>query len=179
MEGVVSIGGLAAKNLFGRSAETILSVLISFALFSSLSAFIILGPRVYYSMAKDGVFFKSLAKVDPKSNVPSRSIFLQGAIAAILVMFGSLRQLLTYMGFSLGIFPILAVIGVFKLRRQGRSVVKMPGYPVIPAVYILAGVTILVLSFLQQPKVSSIAVATVLVGIPIYLIFKRKYRVSA
>ncbi|MGZ4886352.1 MAG: APC family permease, partial [Candidatus Aminicenantales bacterium] len=88
MEGVISIGGLAAGNLFGKSAETVLSVLISFALFSSLSAFIILGPRVYYSMAKDGVFFKSLAKVNPRFCVPSRAIVLQGLIAAALVLFG-------------------------------------------------------------------------------------------
>ena len=175
MEGVISIGGLAAGNLFGKSAETVLSVLISFALFSSLSAFIILGPRVYYSMAKDGVFFKSLAKVNPRFCVPSRAIVLQGLIAAALVLFGTFDQLLTYMGFSLGIFPILAVLGVFKLRRTGRSVVKLPGYPVVPAVYVLAGVTILILAFLQRPKESSVAIATVLIGIPIYLIFKKKY----
>lgn len=179
MEGVISIGGLAVGNLFGKSAEAVLSVLISFALFSSLSAFIILGPRVYYSMAKDGVFFKSLAAVNPRFGVPSRSIVLQGTIAAVLVLFGTFDQLLTYMGFSLGIFPILAVLGVFKLRRSGRSVIKLPGYPVVPAVYILAGVTILVLSFLQRPVESSIAVATVLVGIPIYLAFKKKYRSPA
>jgi len=175
MEGVISIGGLAAGNLFGKSAETVLSVFISFALFSSLSAFIILGPRVYYSMAKDGVFFKSLAKVNPRFCVPSRAIILQGLIAAVLVLFGTFDQLLTYMGFSLGIFPILAVLGVFKLRRTGRSVVKLPGYPVVPAIYILAGVSILTLSFLQRPKESSIAIATVLIGVPIYLIFKKKY----
>jgi APA family basic amino acid/polyamine antiporter len=176
MEGVISIGGLAAGNLFGKSAETVLSVLISFALFSSLSAFIILGPRVYYSMARDGVFFKSLAKVNPKFGVPSRSIVLQGMIAAVLVLFGTFDQLLTYMGFSLGIFPILAVLGVFRLRRSGRSVIKLPGYPVVPAAYILAGLTILALSFLQRPKESSIAIATVLIGIPIYLVFRNKYR---
>jgi APA family basic amino acid/polyamine antiporter len=175
MEGVISIGGLAAGNLFGKSAEAVISALISIALFSSLSAFIILGPRVYYSMARDGVFFRSLAKVHSKFEVPSRSIVLQGMIAAVLVLFGTFDQLLTYMGFSLGIFPILAVLGVFKLRRSGRSVIKLPGYPVVPAVYVLAGVTILVLSFLQRPKESSIAVATVLVGIPIYLVFKKKY----
>ncbi len=179
MEGVISIGGLAVGNLFGRSAETVLSVLISFALFSSLSAFIILGPRVYYSMARDGVFFKALAKVDPKCGVPSRSIALQGLIASVLVLFGTFDQLLTYMGFSLGIFPILAVIGVFKLRRTGRSVVKLPGYPWAPALYVLAGTTILVLSFLQRPKESSIAIATVLVGIPIYLVFRKKYGTPA
>ncbi len=70
MEGVISVGGLAAGNLFGKSAETVLSLLISFALFSSLSAYLILGPRVYYSMARDGIFFKSIAYVDPKCCVP-------------------------------------------------------------------------------------------------------------
>jgi APA family basic amino acid/polyamine antiporter len=175
-EAAVSIGGLAAGNLFGKSAEAVISVLISVALFSSLSAFIILGPRVYYSMARDGVFFKTLAKVHPKFGVPSRSIVLQGMIAAIMAVIGKYDQLLTYMGFSLGVFPILAVLGVFKLRRSGRSVIKLPGYPLVPAVYILAGLTILALSFLQRPKESSIAIATVLVGIPIYLVFKNKYR---
>ena len=81
MEGVISVAGLAAGNLFGKSAETVLSLLISFALFSSLSAYLILGPRVYYSMARDGIFFKSIARVDPRRSVPTRSIVLQGGIA--------------------------------------------------------------------------------------------------
>jgi APA family basic amino acid/polyamine antiporter len=173
MEGVISVGGLAAGNLFGKSAETVLSVLISFALFSSLSAYLILGPRVYYSMARDGIFFKSIAYVDPKCCVPTRSIVLQGAIATVMVFFGTFDQLLTYMGFSLGIFPLLAVLGVFKLRRTGRTVVKLPGYPVAPAIYILIGVTILVLAFLERPVESLVAVATALAGIPVYLFFKR------
>jgi APA family basic amino acid/polyamine antiporter len=173
MEGVISVGGLAAGNLFGRPAETVLSLLISFALFSSLSAFLILGPRVYYSMARDGIFFKSLAYVDPKCAVPSRSIVLQGAIAAIMVFLGTFEQLLTYMGFALGIFPLLAVFGVFKLRRSGQSAIRLPGYPVASAVYILVGLSILGLSFLSQPVESLIAIATALAGIPIYFLFKR------
>jgi APA family basic amino acid/polyamine antiporter len=172
MEGVVSVGGLAAGNLFGKSAETVLSLLISFALFSSLSAYLILGPRVYYSMARDGIFFKSIAYVDPKCNVPTRSIVLQGGIAAVMVYLGTFEQLLTYMGFSLGIFPLLAVLGVFKLRRTGRSAVKLPGYPVAPAVYILAGTAILVLAFLRSPGASLVAIGTALVGLPVYLLFK-------
>jgi APA family basic amino acid/polyamine antiporter len=173
MEGVISVGGLAAGNLFGKSAETVLSVLISFALFSSLSAYLILGPRVYYSMARDGIFFKSIAYVDPKCCVPTRSIVLQGAIASVMVLFGTFEQLLTYMGFSLGIFPLLAVLGVFKLRRTGRSAVKLPGYPAASAVYILIGATILVLAFLERPVESLVAVATALAGIPVYFFFKR------
>ena len=173
MEGVISVGGLAAGNLFGKSAETVLSLFISFALFSSLSAYLILGPRVYYSMARDGIFFKSIAYVDPKCCVPTRSIVLQGAIASVMVLFGTFDQLLTYMGFSLGIFPLLAVLGVFKLRRTGRSAVKLPGYPVASAVYILVGATILVLAFLERPVESLIAVATALAGFPVYYFFKR------
>jgi len=176
MAGVISIGGLAARNLFGPALETGLSVLISFALFSSLSAYIILGPRVYYSMAKDGIFFRSIATVNGRSGAPSRSIALQGAIAAVMVLFGTFDQLLTYMGFSLGLFPLLAVLGVFKLRREGRTVVKMPGYPVTPALYLLFGTLILVLAFLQRPLESSIALATVAVGVPVYFFFKSQSR---
>jgi APA family basic amino acid/polyamine antiporter len=179
MEGVISVAGLASGNLFGHSAETVLSLLISFALFSSLSAYLILGPRVYYSMARDGIFFRSIAYVDPKCSVPTRSIVLQGAIAAVMVFFGTFDQLLTYMGFSLGIFPLLAVYGVFKLRRSGRAAVKLPGYPVAPAFYLLVGATILVLSFLQRPKESLIALATAAAGIPIYYFFKRRARTGS
>ncbi|RPJ02362.1 MAG: amino acid permease, partial [Candidatus Aminicenantes bacterium] len=176
MEGVISVAGLAAGNLFGKSAETVLSLLISFALFSSLSAYLILGPRVYYSMARDGIFFKSIARVDPKRCVPTRSILLQGGIAVVMVFLGTFEQLLTYMGFSLGIFPLLAVLGVFKLRRSGQSAVKLPGYPVASAVYIIVGAAILVLAFLRAPVESLVAIATALAGIPIYLFFKRTAR---
>jgi APA family basic amino acid/polyamine antiporter len=172
MEGVISVGGLAAGNLFGKSAETVLSLLISFALFSSLSAYLILGPRVYYSMARDGIFFKSIAYVDPKCSVPTRSIVLQGAIAAVMFLFGTFEQLLTYMGFSLGLFPLLAVFGVFKLRRTGGSAVKLPGYPAAPAVYLLVSTAILALAFLRSPVASLVAIATALVGLPLYFLFK-------
>ena len=179
MAGVISIGGLAVGRLFGRSFEAALSVLISFALFSSLSAFVILGPRVYYSMAKDGLFFRFAGEVHPRFGVPSRSIVLQGVFAAAMVLVGTFDQILTYMGFALGIFPILAVIGVFKVRRRGMSPFRMPGFPAAPVVYILAGVTILVLAFLERPVESSIALLTVAAGLPAYLAFRARYRASA
>ena len=173
MKGVISIGGLAMGKLFGPSADTLFSLLIAFALFSSLSAFIIIGPRVYYQMASDGLFFKSVAKIHPKFEVPSNSILLQGAIAIILALSGTFEQILTYMGFALGIFPILTISGVFKQRRENPSAPKMPGYPVAQIIYILAGIMILVLSFMERPKESSIALLTVLVGIPAYYLFKK------
>jgi len=176
IEGVISIAGLAAGNLFGQSFEKILSMMISFALFSSLSAYIILGPRVYYSMARDKTFFRFASDVHKKYGVPAKSIILQGIFAGVMVLFGTFDQLLTYMGFSLGIFPLLAVLGVFKVRRLKLSPYRMPGFPLAPALYILSGVAILILAFFQRPTESSIAILTVLVGIPVYWIFKKKYK---
>nr|MCU0408833.1 hypothetical protein [Bacteroidales bacterium] len=142
-------------------------------LFSSLSAFIIIGPRVYYSMARDGLFFKSVAKIHPKFNVPSNAIVLQGMIAVVLALSGTFEQVLTYMGFSLGIFPILTVFGVFKLRQQKTGSILLAGFPLTQVIYILTGVTMLVLSYLERPAESSVAALTVIVGIPAYYIFKR------
>jgi len=173
MKGVISVGGLAMGNLFGKPAEVLFSMLIAFALFSSLSAFIILGPRVYYSMAKDGLFFKSVASIHPRFQVPSNSILLQALIAIILVLSGSFEQILTYMGFALGIFPVLTVIGVWKLRKNNPDALRLRGFPVTQVIYIAAGVMILVLSFLEMPVESSIALLTVLVGIPAYYFFKK------
>jgi APA family basic amino acid/polyamine antiporter len=174
MGGVIAIAGLAVGNLFGPSFESALSLLISFALFSSLSAFIILGPRVYYAMAKDRYFFRFAGEVHSRYGVPSKSILLQGAIAAVMVLLGTFDQILTYMGFSLGIFPLLVVLGVFKLRKTKQSIFKLPGFPFVPAFYILTGLPILFLGLFERPVESCIAIATVIAGIPVFLAFRSR-----
>ena len=174
MVGEPEIAGLASGLAFGRTAEKVISLLVSFALFSSLSAFIILGPRVYYSMAKEGYFFNFASKVHPRFKVPSASIVLQCVIAIIMVMSGTFEQILVYMGFALGIFPIIAVFGVFKLRASEKSVLKLPGYPYTQILYISTGILILILAFLQKPWESSIAILTALTGIPVYYWFRWK-----
>jgi APA family basic amino acid/polyamine antiporter len=176
MGGVISIAGLAAGNSFGNTIENFISVLVGFALFSSLSAFVILGPRVYYSMAVDGYFFKFAAEVHPRFGVPAKSILLQGVFAAVMVLFGTFDQVLTYMGFSLGIFPILTVAGLFKMRRGGDIPYKSPGFPIAQLVFMVVGVSILLLSWFKRPAESSIALGTVAIGIPVYWIFKRGRR---
>lgn len=173
MKGVISVGGLAMGNLFGKSAEVLFSLLIAFALFSSLSAFIIIGPRVYYAMAKDGLFFRSVSRIHPKYQVPSNSIILQGVIAIILALSGTFEQVLTYMGFSLGIFPILTVIGVFRLRKKNPDALRLPGFPYSQIAYVTTGILILGLSFLERPVESSIALLTVAAGVPAYYLFRK------
>jgi APA family basic amino acid/polyamine antiporter len=179
MYGVISVGGLAAGNLFGARFESIFSILIAFSLFSSLSAFIIIGPRVYYQMAKDGRFFSFAAEVHDRRRVPSKSIILQCIIASVIVVSGTFDQILTYMGFSLGIFPILAVAGVFRLRRTGKLSYRMPGFPLAPILYLVAGGSILVLGFLQRPLPSTIALLTVAAGVPAYFVFTSRKRLAS
>ncbi len=176
MAGEPEIGGLAVSLAFGEFTGTVISLLISFALFSSLSAFIILGPRVYYSMSRDGYFFKWVSTVHPRFKVPQNALMLQSGIAIILVLSGTFEQILAYMGFSLGIFPILAVLGVFKLRIKGMSKLKLPGFPFVHIFFILVSMGILVLSFFERPQESTIAILTALSGIPVFYWFKRKNR---
>ncbi|MDD8020180.1 MAG: amino acid permease [Acidobacteriota bacterium] len=172
MKGVISVGGLAAGKLLGPGWEIFMSIMIAFALFSSISAFIIIGPRVYYAMAADKLFFPFAAKVNPVTRVPTLSIWLQGIIAAVIVVSGTFEHILTYMGFALGIFPILAVLCVFKLRKIYPENLKLPGFPVAQILYLIAGVSILVLGFLQSPRPSLIALLTVVAGVPAYFLFK-------
>ena len=171
MKGVVSIGGLAVGNAFGAKTEVVVSLLISFALFSSLSAYLILGPRVYYAMSRDGYFFKSISKVEPKTHVPARAILLQGGLSLIMVISGTFDQILTYMGFALGMFPILAVAGIFRLRQQHKDYLKMPGFPIVQIIFLAASLGMLMLSFFERPVESGIALGTVLLGLPAYWYF--------
>ncbi|SHF67961.1 amino acid/polyamine/organocation transporter, APC superfamily [Mariniphaga anaerophila] len=174
MAGEPEIGGVAVNLAFGDFAGTIISLLISFALFSSLSAFIILGPRVYYKMARDGLFFKWVSAVHPRFKVPQNALLLQSAIAITMVLSGTFEEIMAYMGFSLGIFPILAVLGVFKLRMSGQAKLKLPGYPIAPLFFIVVNLAILVLAFCERPWESTIAILTALSGIPVFYWFKRK-----
>jgi APA family basic amino acid/polyamine antiporter len=174
MKGVISVGGLAMGALFGRGSEILFSLIISFALLSSLSAFIIIGPRVYYAMARDGLFFRTFSRVNPQKNVPSNSIILQGMMASVFVVTGSFEQILTYMGFSLGIFPVIAVAGLIKLRLSDRVPVRLPGFPVAQIVFIIASSAILVLAFIERPAESLVALATLLAGIPVYFLFRNR-----
>lgn len=176
MKGIIPVGGMAMSFAFGKNMDVLFSLLISFALFSSLSAYLILGPRVTYAMADKGYFFKSVARIDPKTKVPSIAILLQAVISIIMVLSGTFDQILTYLGFSLGIFPVVAVAGVFKLRMTKKSTLKLRGYPWVHVFFILSSLFILVLAYSERPVESSIAIATVLMGVPFYYLFRRRQK---
>jgi APA family basic amino acid/polyamine antiporter len=168
---------MAVANAFGRGAGRMLNGLIGFALLSSLSAYIMIGPRVYYAMARDGLFFDFANRLHSRNGVPSHSIVFQGIIAIGMTIAGGLEQLLIYLGFALSIFPILAVTGlhIARKRRTGeKKAVRVPGYPFVPALFLAANLLLLGVTFYNRPLESCVALATVLLGIPAYFLWNRR-----
>jgi len=173
MKGVISIGGLAANNLFNHTLDQVSSLFIAVILLSAISVLTIIGPRVYYAMAESGHFF-GIAKRINRSNVPGISILLQSGLAIVFVVSGTFDQIITLLSFSLGIFPIMAVTGVFKIRRSGQSKMKSPLYPLPQLLFIASSLAILVLAYLERPVESSIALGVIVAGMPVYYLLKRK-----
>ena len=180
--GVIPIVERAAVRTFGPWMGRGLGLLVAFCLLSSLSAYIILGPRVYYARAKDGQFFKFAGRVHPRFGVPGWSILCQGAFAAAMVIIGSFEQLLVYMGFALNIFPWLAVFGLFLERRRSRTravpaeTFKTWGFPLTPVFYLAASLGLMAVNYLNRPLESTAAVLTVLAGVPVYILWLGRKR---
>ncbi len=175
-KGVIAIVERASVGVFGDWMGRGLGMLVSVALLSSLSAYIIIGPRVYFAMARDRLFFNFASVVHPRYHVPGRSIVIQGILAATMVLIGSFEQLLIYLGFALGIFPWLAVAGIFIARKRkigDETAVNVPGYPVVPAFFLLITLTLMVVAFVNRPFESTAAILTVLAGIPCYFLRNR------
>lgn len=174
LRGVVAVAEVASIKAFGGWLSDVLSGMIGIAMLSSLSAFILIGPRVYYAMAKDQLFFPFAGKIHTRFGVPSQAILIQGIIAVLMVIIGSIEQLLIYVGFALGIFPWLAIVGLFVARKRKigeETVVKTSGYPWIPAFYLLSSLVLMVFVYIDRPQESTAAILTVAAGIPIYYLW--------
>ena len=125
-------------------------------------------------MAKDRLFFSFASTVHTRYKVPSKSILLQGVIASIMVVLGSFEQLLIYIGFALSIFPLLTVFGLFKARKLKvgeKNAVKTIGYPFVPIFFLLSSFILMIIAYINRPFESSVAVLTVISGIPFYYLW--------
>ena len=172
LSGTIAVVEAAAVRAFGPWMGRGLGLMAGLALLSSLSAFILLGPRVYFAMARDRQFFPFAGSVHPRYGVPSRSILIQGGLAMAAVALGSFEQILVYIGFALNLFPWLAVVGLFLARRRRigeETAVKVWGYPVLPIFYLASSLVLMGVAFVNQPLESSLALATVALGAAGYL----------
>lgn len=179
MKGVLAVGGLTVANLFNDPGiERLFSAMVAIALLSSISAMVLLGPRVYAAMARDGAFFRFAAQNHPTRNVPAISILFQGVTSIGIVLTGTFDQILTYVGFALGVFPVACVAGLVVLRLKGQSARRLPGYPATAILFLFGSVGILALAFTRRPLEGCVALATIAAGIPAYHLFKRMPRLD-
>lgn len=167
------VGTAAASIIFGSAAVAIMALLIMVSTFGCNNGLILSGARLYYAMAKDGVFFKKAATLNTK-NVPGFALILQAIWASALCLSGSYGQLLDYCTFSSLLFYLITILGLFILRKK-RPDWKRPykafGYPVLPALYILIASAICVDLLIYKPDTCGWGLAIVLLGIPVYYLW--------
>ncbi|HEY3296427.1 MAG TPA: amino acid permease [bacterium] len=169
------VGTAAAYLIFGAPAAIIMAVFIMISTFGCNNGMILTGARVYYAMACDGLFFKKTAQLN-KQAVPGVALIVQGIWAAVLCLSGKYGDLLDYVIFAVLIFYILTILGIFRLRKtrpDAERPYKAFGYPVLPIIYVLFATGVCVDLLIYKPRYTWPGMIIVLLGIPIYYIWKK------
>jgi APA family basic amino acid/polyamine antiporter len=164
----------ASQVIFGNIGTYVIAVMIMISTFGCNNGLILAGARVYYTMAKDGLFFKRTGTLN-KNAVPSFGLWIQCLVACILCLSGQYGDLLDMISLVVVIFYVLTIIGIYILRVKrpdAERPYKAFGYPVLPAIYIIMGITFCVLLLAYKPEYSRGGLVIVLSGIPIYYITK-------
>ena len=170
------VGTAVMSQMLGATGGTLMAIAIMLSTFGCCNGLILAGSRVYYAMAKDGLFFKSVAKLHPTYKTPAVSLMVQMVWTCILCVSGSYGQLLDYIIFAVLVFYILTILGLFVLRRT-RADVERPyraiGYPVLPAIYIVMALFIDVVLLRYKPQFTWPGLIIVLLGIPVYFLWSQ------
>jgi APA family basic amino acid/polyamine antiporter len=148
---------------------------------SCVSAMVLVGPRVSYAMARDGCFFADAGKVHSRWHTPVRAILYQGLASTVMVLVGDFERLIYYISFALVLFAALATAGIFRARRRPgwkRLRAVSWGYPLVPGLFIGAGIWMLAYTLLLRPLESSLGLLTLAAGAVIYRFMFRKTRVA-
>jgi len=160
----------AADALVGRGGSAVLAALVMVSSIGGLTGIVLTGPRVYFSMAQDGLAPRWLGFVHPQYRTPSRAILAQGAWSAVLAATGAYRQLFTRVIYTEWLFFAMMAAGLFLLRRRPdyRPAYRTPLYPFVPIVFIVASLAIVVNQFVSEPLEAAIGLGIVALGAPIY-----------
>jgi len=167
----------AGQVLFGQAGAHILSGIVIVAVLGSLAAVVMSAPRVYFAMARDGLFISAAAQIHPRYGTPARAIIIQATLATLLVLVGTFDTILSYFVFVVVLFIGLTVATLFVLRRRvGQSTVyRTPGYPFTPIIFLILLGLLLFLLGTNRPEQAALGVAVVALGLPVYyLLFHRK-----
>lgn len=170
------IGESAALVLFGPIGARLISAAVLVSTFGCISSTILYAARIYLPMAQDGVFLPSLAKIHPRYKTPAACILAQGVWAVLLTFSGSYEQLYTYVVFAVVLFHTLTGAAVFVLRKK-RPEAERPyrtwGYPLVPAVFVVASAALTGNTLFEKPTESLIGLAILALGVPAYLHWRR------
>jgi basic amino acid/polyamine antiporter, APA family len=165
------------QQMFGSSGSSLMAIAILVSTFGCCNGLILAGARVYYAMARDGLFFRKVAEIHPKTHAPVISLIVQAVWTCILALSGTYGQLLDYIIFAVLVFYILTILGLFVLRVK-RPDAERPyraiGYPVLPGLYILMATFIDVVLLRYKPQYTWPGLIIVLLGIPVYLLWSRR-----
>ncbi|MBX7042037.1 MAG: amino acid permease [Ignavibacteria bacterium] len=167
----------ALRKFLGHGGAFFISVLIMISTFGTTNGTILASSRIYFAMAKDGLFFPSAGNVHPKFKTPYTSLIIQGTWASILVLSGTFDQLTDMLIFASFIFYGAGAFGVFILRKKMKDhhrPYKVMGYPYVPFIFVLFCITLVVVTILQNPRDAGIGLVLVLSGIPFYIFWKKK-----
>lgn len=164
----------AGEALFGTAGGPLFAAVVVVAVFGSLGSMLMSMPRVYFAMARDGLFFPELAHVHPCLGTPVRAIAVQATLACTLVLWGTFDEILGYFIFVSVLFMALSVAALFVLRRRASPLDLPPfGYPWAPAFYLLTSAALLVLLAAGNPVQSSRGLGMVALGVPAYYLLPR------
>lgn len=162
----------ASQVIFGNVGTVVIALMIMISTFGCNNGLILAGARVYYTMAKDGLFFKQVGNLNSAS-VPARALWVQCIAASIWSLSGNYGQLLDMISFVVVVFYMLTIAGIFILRKtrpDAERPYKAFGYPVMPIIYILMGLTFCTLLIIYKPEFTWPGLIIVLIGIPLYYI---------
>ena len=177
MKGALRVSEIATTALLGYQTSAWITAIITVSIFGALNVVIMLGPRIYYAMAQDGVFFRGLARVHPTFGTPSNAIVLQALWSCILVLTGTFDALFTYVSVIISLFSALTVGSVIVLRFK-RPDLKRPyklwGYPFMPIFFVLVSLWIAWGSLVSKPWESFGGVIIVGLGIPAYFFWQKR-----
>jgi len=168
----------AGEVLFGRAGGLIFSLIVVVAVLGSITAVVMSAPRVYFAMARDGLFVPSVAVLHNRYATPARAIALQAVLASVLVAAGNFNEIVSYFIFIVVVFIGLSVAALFKFRREDANGVRFltPWFPVTPIVFLVMIAALLVLLAANNPTQAFLGVAVVSLGLPVYLILYRNKR---
>ena len=158
----------AGEVLFGKIGGVVFASIVVISVFGSLVAYLMVSPRVYYAMAKDGLFFKRFSELHPRFGTPHRATIIQIVLACILILSGTFEQIISYFFFVVVFFIALTVTGLFKIHKTEFSGYKTILYPFTPIFFLLITAIVLLLIAMKNPFQSFLGVAVVLLGLPVY-----------